>query len=72
MKGLTIKTLKVYLYDKNSYSKKIILIGDAEPHSVPRKTGKYSKQLIEKLSKEKQIEINAIITPDDKERGGRS
>lgn len=53
-------------------SKKVILIGDAEPHSVPRKTGKYSKQLIEKLSKEKQIEINAIITPDDKERRGRS
>ncbi|MGN0732128.1 MAG: vWA domain-containing protein [Treponema sp.] len=53
-------------------SKKVILIGDAEPHNVPRKTGKYSKQLIEKLSKEKQIEINAIITPDDKERRGRS
>lgn len=53
-------------------SKKVILIGDAEPHGVPRKTGKYSKQLIEKLSKEKQIEINAIITPDDKERRGRS
>ena len=29
MKGLTIKTLKVYLYDKNSYRKKLILIGDA-------------------------------------------
>lgn len=52
-------------------SKKVILVGDAEPHSTPRKSGKYSKQLIEKLSKEKQIEINAIITPDDKERRGR-
>ena len=29
MKSLTIKTLKVYLYDKNSYRKKLILIGDA-------------------------------------------
>lgn len=28
MKGLTIKTLKVYLYDKNSYRRKLILIGD--------------------------------------------
>lgn len=28
MKSLTIKTLKVYLYDKNSYRKKLILIGD--------------------------------------------
>lgn len=29
MKSLTIKTLKVYLYDKNLYRKKLILIGDA-------------------------------------------
>lgn len=29
MKSLTIKTLKVYLYDKYSYHKKLILIGDA-------------------------------------------
>ena len=28
MKSLIIKTLKVYLYDKNSYRKKLILIGD--------------------------------------------
>ena len=28
MKSLTIKTLKVYLYDKNSYRRKLILIGD--------------------------------------------
>lgn len=29
MKSLTIKTLKVYLYNKNSYRKELILIGDA-------------------------------------------
>lgn len=51
--------------------KKVILIGDAEPHPVPRKTGKYSRELVEKISKERDIQINAIITPDDKSRRGR-
>lgn len=51
--------------------KKIILIGDAEPHPTPRRSGLYSRELIEKNSKEKNISITAIITPDDKSRRGR-
>ena len=51
--------------------KKVILVGDAEPHPQPRGSGKYSKQLVEKLAKEKGISINAIILPDDKSRRGR-
>lgn len=51
--------------------KKIILIGDAEPHPTPRGSGKYSKALIQKMSIEKKISIDAIITPDDKGRRGR-
>ncbi|MCR5612597.1 vWA domain-containing protein [Treponema sp.] len=52
-------------------SKKVILIGDAEPHPTPRKSGRYSRELIEKISGEKGIVINAIITPDDKAKRGR-
>jgi hypothetical protein len=48
--------------------KKIILIGDAEPHPKPRGTGKYSKELIEKTSRERGIRIDTIILPDDKSK----
>lgn len=51
--------------------KKVILIGDAEPHPKPRGSQKYTKQLIEKMSKDLSIGIDAIITPDDKSRRGR-
>lgn len=51
--------------------KKVILIGDAEPHPTPRRSKRYTRDLIETLSFEKSIEINAIITPDEKERRGR-
>ncbi len=51
--------------------KKIILIGDAEPHPTPRRSGKYSKELVEKTAREKNISVTAIITPDDKSRRGR-
>ena len=51
--------------------KKIILIGDAEPHPTPRRSGKYTKELVEKTAREKNVSITAIITPDDKARRGR-
>ena len=51
--------------------KKIILIGDAEPHPSPRGTKKYTKELVMKLSSEKKIQIEAIITPDEKDKRGR-
>lgn len=51
--------------------KKIILIGDAEPHPTPRGTKKYTKELVMKLAVEKDIHIDAIITPDEKYKRGR-
>ena len=52
-------------------SKKIILIGDAEPHPTPRGSGRYSKDLVLKMAEENNISIEAIITPDDKTARGR-
>ena len=49
--------------------KKIILIGDAEAHHKPRGTKQYSKEMIEKIAVTKGIKIDAIITPDGKNRG---
>jgi hypothetical protein len=46
--------------------KKVILIGDAEPHPVPRGIGKYTKDLVQKTSRQKNITIDTIIVPDDK------
>lgn len=62
--------IKFFDWDKNA-QKKIILIGDAEPHPVPRGTRKYTKELVVQLAKENSITINAIITPDEKSRRGR-
>lgn len=49
-----------------SAQKKIILIGDAEPHSKPRGSSiKCTSELINSLSNEKNIQIDTIITPDN-------
>lgn len=56
---------------RDNATKKVILIGDAEPHPKPRRSGKYSKELVEKTATERGISISAIITPDDKTRRGR-
>ncbi len=56
---------------RSEASRKIILIGDAEPHPVPRGTGKYTKQLVADTAKAKNIIIDAIIVPDDKSARGR-
>ena len=55
---------------KDAY-RKIILIGDAEPHPTPRGTGKYTKQLVAGTAKATNIVIDAIIVPDDKSARGR-
>ena len=52
-------------------TRKIILIGDAEPHPTPRGTGKYSKELVAQTAKAKGVVIDAIIVPDDKSARGR-
>ncbi|WP_147635140.1 vWA domain-containing protein [Treponema pectinovorum] len=63
-------SLNFYKWRKNAY-KKIILIGDAEPHPTPRGTGKYTKQLVATLAQKKNVVIDAIIVPDDKSLRGR-
>ena len=63
-------SLEFYKWDEDA-QRKIILIGDAEPHPKPRGSGKYSKDLVMKLAAEKEIAIDAIITPDDKGKRGR-
>lgn len=56
---------------RNDAARKIILIGDAEPHPSPRGTGKYTKQLVHDMATKKNIEIDAIIVPDNKSDRGR-
>ncbi len=51
--------------------KKIILIGDAEPHPRPRVSQKYSRDLVVQTATEKGIPIDAIIVPDNKKDRGR-
>lgn len=63
-------SLEFYGWHDNA-SRKIILIGDAQPHPTPRGTKKYTKELVQKLAAEKSIAIDAIITPDDKSKRGR-
>ena len=56
---------------RSSAERKIILIGDAEPHPKPRGSGKYSKELVASLAEQKDIKIDAIIVPDNKSDRGR-
>ena len=60
--------LALYTWNKDAH-KKIILIGDAEPHPKPRMTKRYTKQLVTKLAKDKGVKIDAIITPDGRIHG---
>lgn len=52
-------------------TRKVILIGDAEPHPRPQGSGKYTKELVAKTAAVKKIAIDTIIVPDDKSRRGR-
>ena len=46
-------------------NKRIILIGDAEPHPKPRGLGKYSKEYVMGLAETKQIKVKTILLPSD-------
>ncbi len=63
-------SMDFYVWRKDAY-RKIILIGDAEPHPKPRGSGKYDKDLVASLAQEKGIVIDTIIVPDDKEERRR-
>lgn len=51
--------------------RKIVLIGDAEPHPTPRGGGKYTKEFVTRAVQKKGIAVDTIILPDDKSRRGR-
>ncbi len=63
-------SMEFYKWRPDAY-RKIILIGDAEPHPKPRGSGKYTKELVARTANEKEIVIDTIIVPDDKSRRGR-
>ncbi len=46
--------------------KKVILVGDAEPHSKPRGSKRISQEMVAALSEEKNITLDCIILPDSK------
>ena len=53
-------------YNWNPFStRRIILIGDAEPHPKPRGLGKYSKDYVMGLAESKDIKVKAILLPSD-------
>ena len=45
--------------------KQVILIGDAEPHPTPRRSGKYSKKFVLDLAESKGIKIHTILLPQN-------
>ena len=45
--------------------KRVIIIGDAEPHPYPRKSGKYSKEFVTGFLEEKGIKITTILLPKE-------
>ncbi|MCR5724359.1 MAG: VWA domain-containing protein [Treponema sp.] len=63
-------SMEFYKWRPEAY-RKIILIGDAEPHPKPRGSGKFSKELVAETANKKAIVIDTIIVPDDKSRRGR-
>ncbi len=50
---------------RNTAQKKIILIGDAEPHPTPRGSGKYSKDYVMGIAESRKIKIHSILLPKD-------
>lgn len=56
---------------RRAASKKIILIGDAEPHPEPRGTKKYSRSFVMDTLQKNGISLDTIILPDNKSARGR-
>ena len=50
---------------RTTAQKKIILIGDAEPHPTPRGSGKYSKDYVMGIAESRKIKIHSILLPRD-------
>ena len=56
--------MEFYLWDSKA-QKKIILIGDAEPHKRPRGSIKCTKDMVLEMANQKSILIDTIILPED-------
>ncbi len=50
---------------RSGVNKRIILIGDAEPHPKPRGLGKYSKDFVMSAAQKKDITVKTILLPSD-------
>ena len=50
---------------RSGATRRIILIGDAEPHPKPRGLGKYSKDYVMGLAEAKDIKVKTILLPSD-------
>ena len=50
---------------RNTAQKKIILIGDAEPHPTPRGSKKYSKDYVMGIAESRKIKIHSILLPKE-------
>ena len=50
---------------RTTAQKKIILIGDAEPHPTPRGSKKYSKDYVMGIAESRKIKIHSILLPKD-------
>lgn len=48
---------------RDDVERKIILIGDAEPHPTPRGSGKYSKDYVMECAKARGITVKTILLP---------
>jgi len=57
-------SMEFYNWDSKA-QKKIILIGDAEPHKRPRGSIRCTKDMILEMANEKNILIDTIIIPED-------
>ena len=51
--------------------KKILLLGDAEPHPRPRASGQYTKERVLDGARANGIVIDTLIVPDDKKRDAK-
>ncbi len=58
-------------YKWDAAQRRVILIGDAEPHAKPRGSKKYTRELVVSTAIAKDVIINTIVTPDGKTAADR-
>jgi hypothetical protein len=58
--------LNFYPWNDSTLSRKIIVVGDAEPHPTPRGTKQYSSELVQLLARHYNVTIDMIVLPETK------